>query len=64
MSSKNKKHESKSKQNKHEKHEKANFDLEFAEDVYLEPKLKPSKTGSVSQNTAKPLSKHKKNKDK
>lgn len=36
-----------------------NTKLEIAEELNLEPRLRPSKTGSVSQNTARPVSSHK-----
>ena len=40
-----------------------NFKLELGEELNLEPRLRPSKTGSVSQNTARPISTHKKHQD-
>ena len=36
-----------------------NVKLEIAEELNVEPRLRPSKTGSVSQNTARPVSSHK-----
>lgn len=35
--------------------ENKNHNLEIAEELNMEPKFKPSKTGSVSQNTVKPV---------
>ena len=46
---------------KKEKKEK-NAKLEIGEELNIDPRLRPSKTGSVSQNTAKPVSSHKKKK--
>ncbi|WP_018590877.1 hypothetical protein [Terrisporobacter glycolicus] len=40
------------------------FKLELGEELNLEPRLRPSKTGSVAQNTARPISTHKKHQDK
>lgn len=40
------------------------FKLELGEELNLEPRLRPSKTGSVSQNTSKPIGSHKNHKDK
>ncbi|MEG1310804.1 MAG: hypothetical protein RR942_12710 [Romboutsia sp.] len=49
------------KNNNNKKPKKArNTKLEIAEEISIEPRLKPSKTGSVSQNTARPISSHKK----
>ncbi|KXZ39889.1 hypothetical protein SAMN05661008_00889 [Alkalithermobacter thermoalcaliphilus JW-YL-7 = DSM 7308] len=39
-----------------------NKKLEFAEELSLKPSEHPSQTGSVSQNTSRPISKRKKNK--
>ena len=49
------------KNNKKEKKEK-NTKLEIGEELNIDTQLRPSKTGSVSQNTAKPISSHKKKK--
>ena len=51
--------------NKHKKQEKKNLNskLEIAEEMNLEPRLRPAKTGSVAQNTAKPIKSRKKHKD-
>lgn len=49
---------------KKSKNKNRNLNVEFAEDENLEPRLRPSQTGSVSQNTSKPVSKHKKSKKK
>ncbi|MDK2564107.1 hypothetical protein QOZ84_11150 [Romboutsia sedimentorum] len=38
----------------------ANSNLEIAEELNIDPQLRPSKTGSVSQNTAKPIKPRKK----
>ena len=47
--------------NKHKKQDNKNphFKLELGEELNLEPRLRPSKTGSVAQNTARPINKHK-----
>lgn len=47
---------------RHNRNEKSNpdFKLELGEELNLAPRLRPSKTGSVSQNTARPISSHKK----
>lgn len=47
---------------KHNKSQNSNpnFKLELGEELNIPPRLKPSKTGSVSQNTARPISSHKK----
>lgn len=37
-----------------------NTKLEIAEEINIDPKFKPSQTGSVSQNTAKPVKARKK----
>ncbi|MEF9992689.1 MAG: hypothetical protein RSD22_11460 [Romboutsia sp.] len=37
-----------------------NLKLEIGEELNVSPRLKPSKTGSVAQNTARPISSHKK----
>ncbi|MGL5328794.1 MAG: hypothetical protein ACRDD7_05970 [Peptostreptococcaceae bacterium] len=37
----------------------ANSSLEIAEELNVEPRLRPAKTGSVSQNTARPVKSHK-----
>lgn len=48
-----------------DKHKKnPHYKLELGEELNLEPRLRPSKTGSVAQNTAKPINSHKKHKDK
>lgn len=36
--------------------------LEFAEELNLSARLKPKKSGSVAQNTARPIQKHPKGK--
>jgi hypothetical protein len=38
----------------------ANTSLEFAEELNIDPQLRPSKSGSVSQNTARPVKPRKK----
>lgn len=38
----------------------ASSSLEFAEELNIDPQLRPSKTGSVSQNTARPIKPRKK----
>ena len=50
--------------NKHKKEKNPHFKLELGEELNLEPRLRPSKTGSVAQNTARPISSHKKNQGK
>ncbi|WP_455539316.1 hypothetical protein [Terrisporobacter sp.] len=40
------------------------YKLEFDEELHLEPRLRPSKTGSVAQNTARPINSHRKQQDK
>lgn len=47
---------------KHNKKQTSNpdFKLELGEELNIPPRLRPSKTGSVSQNTARPISSHKK----
>ena len=40
-----------------------NFKLELGEEINIEPRLRPSKTGSVAQNTARPISSHKKHQE-
>lgn len=47
---------------KSKKEKVKNTKLEIAEELNVAPELRPSKTGSVSQNTAKPVSSHKKKK--
>lgn len=37
-----------------------NTKLEMAEEINIDPKFKPSQTGSVSQNTARPVKPRKK----
>lgn len=37
----------------------AQSSLEIAEELNIEHRLRPSKTGSVSQNTARPIKSHK-----
>jgi hypothetical protein len=36
--------------------------LEFAEELNLPPRLRPKKSGSVAQNTARPIQRHPKGK--
>ncbi|MGL4911225.1 MAG: hypothetical protein ACRC3Y_02210 [Romboutsia sp.] len=38
----------------------AQASLEIAEELNIDPNLRPSKSGSVSQNTARPIKSHKK----
>ncbi|HSQ88214.1 hypothetical protein [Romboutsia sp.] len=38
----------------------ASSSLEIAEELNIDPRLRPAKTGSVSQNTAKPIKPRKK----
>ena len=38
----------------------ASSSLEFAEELNIDPRLRPAKTGSVSQNTARPVKPRKK----
>ena len=49
---------------KRENDKNPHFKLELGEELNLEPRLRPSKTGSVAQNTARPISSHKKHQDK
>ncbi|QJA08362.1 hypothetical protein HF520_05105 [Romboutsia sp. CE17] len=56
---KHKREDNKTKFNRNDK-KNPNFKLEQGEELNLPPRLRPSKTGSVSQNTARPISSHKK----
>lgn len=57
---KHKREDSKTRYNRNDK-KNPNFKLEQGEE--LEPRLRPSKSGSVSQNTARPISSHKNHQD-
>ena len=59
---KHKREDSKTRYNRNDK-KNPDFKLELGEELNLEPRLRPSKTGSVSQNTARPISTHKKHQD-
>ena len=59
---KHKREDSKTRYNRNDK-KNPNFKLEQSEELNLEPRLRPSKTGSVSQNTARPISTHKNHQD-
>lgn len=48
--------------NKNAKNNQPHTKLEFAEELNLPPNDRPSKSGSVAQNTSRPISKHKKQK--
>lgn len=56
---KHKREDNKTKFNRNDK-KNPSFKLEQGEELNLPPRLRPSKTGSVSQNTARPISSHKK----
>ena len=60
---KHKREDSKTRFNRNEK-QNPDFNLELGEELNIPPRLRPSKTGSVSQNTAKPISSHKKQQNK
>lgn len=55
---KHKREDSKTRYNRNDK-DNPNFNLELGEELNIPPRLRPSKTGSVSQNTARPISSHK-----
>lgn len=59
---KHKREDSKTRYNRNDK-KNPNFKLEQSEELNLSPRLRPSKTGSVSQNTARPISTHKNHQD-
>ncbi|WP_250672833.1 hypothetical protein LZ906_004685 [Paraclostridium ghonii] len=48
--------------NKKAKNKQPNLKLEFAEELNLPPNSRPKKSGSVAQNTSRPISKHPKEK--
>lgn len=47
-----------SNKNKKSKNKQPHFKLEFGEELNLPAHFRPKKSGSVSQNTARPISKH------
>ncbi|MGL5694020.1 MAG: hypothetical protein ACRCXA_08075 [Peptostreptococcaceae bacterium] len=59
---KHKREDSKTKYNRNDK-KNPNFKLEQGEELNLSPRLRPSKTGSVAQNTSRPISTHKNHQD-
>lgn len=59
---KHKREDSKTRYNRNDK-KNPHFKLELGEELNLEPRLRPSKTGSVAQNTARPISSHKRKQD-
>lgn len=59
---KHKREDSKTRYNRNDK-KNPNFKLEQGEELNLPARLRPSKTGSVAQNTARPISKHKNHQD-
>jgi hypothetical protein len=48
--------------NKKTKNKQPHFKLEFAEELNLPASSRPKKSGSVAQNTSRPISKHPKEK--
>lgn len=44
--------------NKNSKNKQPHFKLEFDEELSLPAHFRPKKSGSVAQNTARPISKH------
>lgn len=59
---KHKREDSKTRYNRNDK-KNPHFKLELGEELNIPPRLIPSKTGSVSQNTARPISSHKNHQD-
>lgn len=59
---KHKREDHKTRYNGNEK-KNPHFNLELGEELNIPPRLRPSKTGSVSQNTARPISSHKNHQD-
>ena len=54
---KHKREDNKTRYNRNDK-KNPHYKLELGEELNLEPRLRPSKTGSVAQNTARPISSH------
>ena len=59
---KHKREDSKTRFNRNDK-KNPHFTLEFGEELNLPPRLRPKKSGSVAQNTARPISTHRKHQD-
>lgn len=59
---KHKREDCKTRYNRNDK-QNPDFKLETSEELNIPPRLRPSKTGSVAQNTARPISSHKNHQD-